>query len=69
MKQNMGQVDRIIRALLAVTIAVLFFIGQISGVAATVLGVIAIVFFFTSLVGSCPLYRVVGLSTKKAKTP
>ena len=66
MKLNMGTVDRIIRALVAGVVAVLYFTNQITGTAAIILGVLAIVFLLTSLVGFCPLYLPLGLSTLKS---
>lgn len=66
MKKNMGTIDRVVRVLLAVVVGVLYLTGQISGLAATILGVVAIVFVATSAVGSCPLYLPFGLSTRKA---
>ncbi|MEI6385198.1 MAG: DUF2892 domain-containing protein [Spirochaetota bacterium] len=65
MPKNMGLVDRIIRILLAVVVAVLFFTGQISGLAAIILGVIAVIFVLTSLVAFCPLYLPFKISTAK----
>ena len=65
MKTNMGTLDRILRVVVAVVIAVLYFTGQLSGVAAVVLGVLAVVFVLTSAVGTCPLYRPFGLSTRR----
>ena len=65
MKKNMGNLDRLLRTIVAIVIGVLYFTGQISGTAAIILGVLAVVFLLTSLVGSCPLYLPVGLSTKK----
>lgn len=65
MKQNMGSADRIIRTVAALTVAVLYFAGIISGTVAIILGVLAAVFILTSLIGTCPLYLPVGLSTKK----
>ncbi len=65
MKKNMGLADKAIRILVAAVIAVLYFTHQISGTAAIVLGVLAIVFTLTSLVGTCPLYLPFGISTKK----
>lgn len=64
-KKNMGSMDKGIRILLAVLIAILYFTNQITGVAAIVLGVFAIVFLLTSLVGFCPLYAPLKLSTLK----
>jgi K+-transporting ATPase A subunit len=65
MLKNMGTVDRSIRLAVAIIIAVLYFTGQITGTAAIILGVIAAAFILTSLVGTCPLYLSVGLSTSK----
>lgn len=64
MKTNMGTADRIIRVALAVLIGILYFAGQISGIAALILGIFAIVFLLTSAVSFCPLYLPIGLSTK-----
>ena len=66
MKLNMGTVDRVIRALVAAVVAVLYFTHQITGTAAIILGVLAGVFLLTSLIGFCPLYLPLGLSTRKS---
>jgi len=68
MKLNMGNLDRIIRVVVAAVIAVLYFTGVISGTVALILGILAVVFVLTSLVGSCPLYLPFGLSTKGKET-
>jgi len=65
MKANIGTLDRIIRVLVAVGIAILYFTGVVSGTAAIVLLILAGVFVLTSLIKFCPLYLPFGLSTKK----
>jgi len=65
MKTNMGMIDRLVRIVLAIVVAVLYFTGQINGVAAIVLGVLAVIFVVTSLISFCPLYLPFGISTKK----
>lgn len=67
MKQNMGIEDRIIRLVAAIAVGVLYGLGYISGTLAIVLGVVAIAFFVTSLIGWCPLYLPLGLSTLRKK--
>jgi uncharacterized membrane protein YtjA (UPF0391 family) len=67
MKKNMGSADRIIRTIIAIVVGILYFTGQITGTAAIILGILAIVFLLTSFVGSCPLYLPFGLSTQKGK--
>lgn len=65
MKKNMGLIDRLLRTALAIIVAVLYFAGQLTGTAAVVLGVIAVIFLATSSVGFCPAYKVLGISTLK----
>jgi hypothetical protein len=65
MKKNIGNADRALRALFAVAVAVLYFAGQISGTVALILGIFAVIFLLTSVVGSCPLYLPFKFSTKK----
>ena len=66
MKKNMGMADRVIRLAVVVLIAALYFTGQISGVLATVLGIVAVAFFVTSLISWCPTYVPFGISTRKS---
>ncbi len=61
--KNMGTLDRTVRVGMAAVIAVLYLTGNLSGLAAMVLGILAVVFVATSLVGTCPLYLPFGLST------
>lgn len=67
MEKNMGTIDRVIRVILAAIVAILYFTGQISGIAAIVLGIFALVFVITSIIGFCPLYYPFKLSTIKKK--
>lgn len=67
MKKNMGNMDRIIRTVIAIAIAILYFTNTITGTPGTVLLVIAAILFLTSLVGFCPLYAPLGLSTCRRK--
>lgn len=65
MKSNVSNIDRIVRILIAVVVAGLYFSNMISGTLAIVLGVVAIIFLATSLINFCPLYSVLGISTRK----
>jgi hypothetical protein len=67
MKQNMGSIDKIFRVLVAVVIGILYFTDQITGTAAIILGIFAVVFLLTSAIGFCPLYLPLKLSTIKKK--
>ena len=63
MKKNMGGADKIIRIIVALIIAALFFAKIISGVLGIVFIIIAGVFVFTSLISFCPLYTLFGINT------
>lgn len=65
MESNINSLDRIIRVILAVLVGVLYFANLISGTLAIVLGVVAIIFLATSLINFCPLYSILGISTRK----
>ena len=67
MKPNMGTTDKIIRILIAVLVAVLFFTHVIEGTLGIILLILAGVFVLTSLVSFCPLYTIIGLNTGKKK--
>ncbi len=66
MTRNLGTLDRTIRLLIAVAIAVLYFTHLIGGTLALVLAVIAGISLFTSLVSWCAVYAALGLSTRNA---
>jgi hypothetical protein len=61
----MGTIDRVIRLLVVVLIAALYLGGQLSGTVAIVLGIVAVAFLVTSLLGWCPAYLPFGISTRR----
>lgn len=67
MKKNMGNIDKVIRVILAITFGVLYFTGTVTGTLGLVLVILGGVFLLTSMVGFCPLYAIVGLNTCPAK--
>lgn len=69
MKANMGLADKAIRLALAAVIVILYFAGQLTGVAALILGIIALAFLLTSIIGWCPAYASLGISTLKKEKP
>ncbi|HXH73100.1 MAG TPA: DUF2892 domain-containing protein [Mariprofundaceae bacterium] len=68
MKKNMGTIDRVIRLIIVAAIAALYFAGQLSGLALIILGIVAVAFLLTSLIGWCPIYYPFGLSTCKKES-
>lgn len=67
MKTNMGSTDKLIRILIAIVIAGLYFSDTITGTLGIVLLVLGAVFVLTSFIGFCPLYAPFGISTCKVK--
>ena len=69
MKANMGTLDRVLRTLVALVIAGLYYAGKISGTLAIVLGAFAVIFLVTSFLRWCPVYAPFGFSTLKDPKP
>ena len=67
MKKNMGRIDRTVRLIAAAVFAVLVIGGLVRGTLAVALGIVAVVFVVTSLVGFCVLYVPFGLCTVESK--
>ena len=61
----MGTLDKVIRILVAIVIAVLFFTKIISGVLGIVLIAVAAIFVLTSVISFCPIYFPFKISTAK----
>jgi len=65
MVKNMGKEDKVIRIVLALVIGLLILTGQLVGWGAVILGILAVVFIGTSVVGTCPIYIPFNISTLK----
>jgi hypothetical protein len=65
MKKNMGNLDKGIRILIAVIIAILSYTKVLDGTLAIVLLILAGVFVLTSIIGFCPLYLPLGINTNR----
>ena len=61
----MHLIDRIVRIVISIAIALLYVSGYFTGTLAIITLVVAVIFTVTGLIGFCPLYALVGLSTKK----
>ena len=64
MTKNMGSIDRLFRLMVVLAIGVAYLMGLLSGGLAIFLGIVALAFFATSLIGTCPIYLPFGLSTR-----
>ena len=61
----MSNLDRIIRIVVAVIFAYLYFSGTVSGVLGIILLVLGVIFVLTSFIAFCPLYVPFKFSTHK----
>ena len=62
MKQNVGSIDRAIRAIVGIGLISLVFVGPQS-----VWGWIGVIPLATAIIGWCPPYALLGINTCKAK--
>jgi len=67
MIKNIGTVDKVLRILLAVIVAVLIITKVLTGAAAIILAIVAGMFLITSLLGFCGLYSLIGINTCKTR--
>lgn len=68
MKANIHNADKIARIMIAIVVAVLYFTGIIEGTTAVILAVIAAILAATVLIGFCPVYHFLGISTRKSNS-
>ena len=64
MKANVGTTDKVVRIILGIGLLSLLFILEGS---AKWLGLIGLIPLGTALVGSCPLYSVLGIATRRSQ--
>ncbi|MGE0560185.1 MAG: DUF2892 domain-containing protein [Flavobacteriales bacterium] len=65
MKKNMGNVDRMVRIILAIAFSVAYFTKAVEGTLGYVLLGLGAIFLLTSIVSFCPLYTIFGINTCK----
>lgn len=68
MKKNMSNLDKGVRVVIAVAVALLYYFNVIEGTLAYVLIAVAAILLVTSLINFCPLYRILGVNTCKIKS-
>ncbi len=67
MKANIGSFDKVIRIILAIIFAVLYFTKLVDGTVGIVLLVLSGILLLTSMFSFCPLYTILGLKTTSKK--
>ena len=67
LRTNEGSLDRVLRIVIGLALVIWFFMDQ-GGGALHWLKLIGVVALITGLVGNCPLYAILGVSTCPTKT-
>lgn len=67
MQKNLGKIDAILRILIGIVLAYLFYNNYITDTLGIVLLSISGVLVLTGFVGWCPLYKVLGIRTCRTK--
>jgi len=65
MKKNLGTIDKVIRILIAVVVVILYFTNIITGTLGIILLLLSAVLVLTTLINFCPIWSVLGISTRK----
>lgn len=60
MKANLGQIDRLLRFVVGAALVILAATGMIG-----MWGYLGVIFLVTAFINFCPIYRILGISTKK----
>lgn len=68
METNMSKLDRMLRIFIAIVFIALFYTGTVPGTLGVIGLALAIIFLGTAILGSCPLYSLLGISTCPVKS-
>jgi hypothetical protein len=68
MKNNMSKIDRIIRVIIAIVIAALYFGNRIPEGWGFILMAVGTVFLVTSFINFCPIYPLLGIRKWEKKS-
>ena len=68
MLKNMGTVDRMIRIIIAIILALFIFTGLVKSVGLIVVAVISFYLLLTGIFRFCLLYTIVGIHTLRTKS-
>ncbi|SHJ02663.1 YgaP family membrane protein [Algibacter luteus] len=67
MKKNIGNLDKGLRVIIAITVALLYYFNVITGTLAYILMVVAIILLITSFINFCSIYSILGVNSVKSK--
>jgi hypothetical protein len=67
-EKNVGMIDRVIRIIFGVILLCLFAVNMVAAPWSYLVGLVGLILLVTRVVGTCPLYSMLGMNTlgKKA---
>lgn len=63
MKKNVGNIDKVVRVIIAIVAGALYFTGTVTGVLGYIALAIGVIMLATAAMGSCPIYSIFGMSS------
>ncbi|MDD2754945.1 MAG: DUF2892 domain-containing protein [Methanothrix sp.] len=66
-EKNVGMVDRVIRIILGIILLYLFLVNMVAAPWSYLVALIGLILLGTGIVGSCPLYSMLGMNTMGKK--
>ncbi len=69
MAKNVGPEDRIVRIVVALGLAILIYVGNLSDTAAIVTGIVAAYLLLSGLLSMCIIYKLIGVDTSVQEQP
>lgn len=63
MKKNVGNIDKVVRVIIAIVAGYLYFSGTVEGVLGYVALAVGVIMLATAAMGRCPLFSIFGMST------
>jgi hypothetical protein len=67
-EKNVGMIDRVIRIVLGILLLYLFVVNMVVAPWSYLVALIGLILLVTGVIGSCPLYSVLGMNTLGKKT-
>lgn len=62
-EKNVGMIDRVVRIVLGIILLYLFVVNMVAAPWSYLVALIGLILLVTGVVGSCPLYSMLGMNT------
>ena len=67
-EKNVGMIDRVIRIIFGIVLLYLFAVNMVAAPWSYLVALIGLILLVTGVVGTCPLYSMIGMNTMSKKT-